>query len=254
MRFTKLMILCCSSSMLLSCADFWGKSDEDLSNPYRDMSAQQLYSEAKSALEKKQYESASKRLEAMETMYPFSDNAERAERLLIYAYYKNESYPSAAAAAERYIHLYPRSKDVDYAYYMKGLADFQQNRGTFAKWLPLDESQRDPGSMSVAYSDFSTLVQRFPNSKYKANALQRMIYLRNMFAERELKAADYYNKRKMYVAAIGRADYLVKTYPQAPSAEKALKIMYSANTKLGLKEAADEAARVYAETYHRPVA
>lgn len=254
MRFTKLMVLCCSSSLLVSCANFWGKSDEDLSNPFRDMSAKELYAEAKTALNNKQYDSATKRLEAMETMYPFSDDAEQAQRLLIYAYYENESYPSAAAAAERYIHLYPRSKNVDYAYYMKGLADFQQNRGTFAKWLPMDESQRDPGSMSVAYSDFSTLVQRFPNSKYKPNALQRMIYLRNMFAERELKAAQYYNDRKMYVAAIGRADYLVKTYPQASNAEKALKIMYHANNKLGLKEAADEAARVYASTYHKPIA
>jgi len=184
-------------------------------------------------------------------MYPFSNYAEKAQSQLIYAYYENEEYPSAAATAERFIHLYPRAKDVDYAYYMKGLANFQQSRGTFAKWLPLDESYRDPGTQSIAYSDFATLIQRFPKSRYKANALQRMIYLRNMFAQRELNAAEYFMSKKMYVAAKGRADYLVKNYPQAPSKQKALVVMRDASLALGLKDAAHDAEKVYKATYHK---
>lgn len=240
-------------TLLLSstaCKKWWGKDDDEY-NPYQGMTAQQLYTDAKKSLDKEQYTAAVKRLEAMESMYPFNDYAEQAEIDLIYAYYKKGEYASSAAAAERFIHLYPRAKRVDYAYYMKGLANFQQTRGTLANLLPLDESWRDPGTQSQAYSDFATLVQKFPDSRYKANAMQRMIYLRNLFAQAELNVAKYYYERKKYVAAEERASYLIKTYPQAPSAKRALALVYKANLALGLKEAAADALLVYQNTYHR---
>lgn len=234
---------------LSACSLLKGK-DDDEKNPFQGMTAKQLYSTAQVSLKKKKYSDASKRFEAIETMYPFSDYAERSQLQLIYSYYKSEEYPAAAATAERFIHLYPRAKNVDYAYYLKGLANFQQTRGAFAKILPMDESWRDQGTMTQAYQDFSVLIQKFPESKYKANSLQRMIYLRNMFAQQELNISQYYFKRKMYVAAIERASYLVKTYPQAPSARTALSIMYDANMALGLKKAAEDAMAVYQATYH----
>lgn len=233
----------------LSACSKWAKDDED-KNPYKGMTAKQLYSASQTSLKKQEYVTAAKQLEAMEVMYPFSDYTEQSQMDLILAYYKSEDYPSAAATAERFIHLYPRAKNVDYAYYMRGLANFQQTRGVFAKVLPLDESWRDPGTQTQAFVDFATLIQRFPNSKYKANAMQRMIYLRNMFAQHEFNISHFYFKRKMYVAAIERSSYLVKNYPQAPSVQKALVIMYRANMALGLKKAADDAMTVYQATYH----
>jgi len=233
----------------LAACTWWG--DEEERSPYEGTPAKQLYHDAKQQLSKKEYTAAIKRLEALETMYPFNDYAEQAEIDLIDAYYQKADYPSTAATAERFIHLYPRAKRVDYAYYMKALANFQQTRGTLANILPMDESWRDPGTQSQAYSDFATLVQRFPNSRYKANALQRMIYLRNLFAQRELNASNYYFERKMYVAAAGRASYLIKTYPQAPSAQAALANLYRANLAMGLTKAADDALAVYQATYHR---
>lgn len=245
----KIGILCVFLISLSACHS-WFSGEREENNPYQGMSAKQLYTEGKAALSKEQYETAAKKLEALETMYPFNDYAEKAELDLIYAYYKKEDYPSAAATAERFIHLYPRAKNVDYAYYMKGLANFQQTRGTLASLLPLDESWRDPGTQSQAYSDFATLIQQFPKSQYKPNALQRMIYLRNLFAKKELNVANYYYTRQMYVAAAERANYLIKTYPQAPSAKAALSMVYHANKALGLNQAAEDAMKVYQATYH----
>jgi outer membrane protein assembly factor BamD len=235
---------------ITSCTKWWNKDDDEM-GPYKGMSAKQLFKDAEKAMSKDQYSDAIKRFEAMETMYPFSDYAEKAEIELIYAYYQKEDYPSSAATAERFIHLYPRAERVDYAYYMKGLANFQQNRGALAKILPMDESERDPGTQWQSYSDFATFVQKFPQSKYKPNALQRMIYLRNMFAQRELNAANDFFQRRMFVAAIERANYLIKTYPQAPTAQAALALTYYANNALGLTGAANDALRVYQSTYHR---
>ncbi|KTC86473.1 outer membrane protein assembly factor BamD [Legionella brunensis] len=243
-------LLLISLFLSLTACKWWGKDDDDY-NPYQGMTAKQLLTESEKAIAKEQYDSATKRLEAMESMYPFSDYAEKAQMDLIYAYYKKDDFASAAATAERFIHLYPRSRNVDYAYYMKGLANFQQPRGAFSNKLPLDESWRDPGTQAQAYSDFATLVQKFPESPYKANALQRMIYLRNMFAQRELNTSKYYYERKMYVAAAERASFLVKNYPQAPSAQQALAIMYHANKAMGLNKAADDALAVYQATYHK---
>ena len=233
---------------LSACKSWWGKDDDD-NSPYQGMTAKQLYTEAQQEMAKEKYSGAISRLEALETMYPFNDDAEQAEIDLIYAYYKKADYASTAATAERFIHLYPRAKRVDYAYYMKGLANFQQTRGTLANILPLDESWRDPGTQSQAYSDFATLVQKFPESRYKNNALQRMIYLRNTFAQRELNTAQYYFEHKRYVAAEERAAYLVKTYPQAPSAKEALLLMRRVDKLLGLKRAADDVDAVYRATY-----
>src|SRR3990167_2038625 len=233
---------------LTACKSWWAKSEED-TNPYKGLSEKQLYDEAKHALVKDQYASAIKRFEAMESMYPFSNYAEQAQLDLIYAYYKNDDFASAAATAEHFTRLYPRSQRVDYAYYMKGMANFQQPRGALANVLPVDESWLDPGTETQAYSDFASLVQKFPNSRYKADALQRMIYLRNTFAQRELNTARYYFDRKMYVAAAERAGGLVKDYPQAPSIQQALVILYKANQALGLTQAAHDAQVVYQSTY-----
>ena len=152
-----------------------------------------------------------------------------------------------------FIHLYPRTKHVDYAYYMKAMANFKQTRGNVAHLFPMDESWRDPGTQSQAYSDFATLIQKFPQSRYKPDALQHMIYLRNMFAQRELNTAEYYFDRKMYVASSERASFLLNTYPQAPSAQQALSVLYHSHRALGLEAAAAEDAKVYQATYQTPV-
>lgn len=228
--------------------------DDDDNNVYKGMSAKQLNTDAHKSLMKGDYSDAAKRYEALDAMYPFSEYSETAQQELIYTYYKKGDNASAAATAERYIHLFPRSKHVDYAYYMKGLANFNQPRGTFAKFFPMNISWRSPGTQSQSYADFSTLVQRFPNSRYKPNALQRLIFLRNVLAKRELNAAHYYYVRKMYVAAADRASYVVKNYTQAPQKKPAMKILYKSDRELGLMAAAADVAKVYQSTYHESIA
>ena len=242
-----LLILTLCIGALVGCT--WLKNDDDANNPYAGWSEKKLYTEARHSLITEQYVSAIKRFEAMESMYPFSGYAARSQLGLMYAYYKNEDYPSAGAAAERFMRLYPRSKHVDYAYYMKGLANFQQPRAIFSNVIPFDESWRDTGTQATAYADFASLIDKFPNSYYKTDALQRMIYLRNMFAKRELNTANYYYERKMYVAAAERANDLIKNYPQAESVEQALIILYHAKQKLGLHQAAADIRVLYAASY-----
>lgn len=250
-RITYFLILCLALPAITGCKHFWKHDDDEDDSPYKGMTSQQLYTEAKQKMKKHQYTEAITRLEALDTLYPFNDKAEQAGIELIYAYYKKEDYPSCAATAERFIHLYPRSSAIDYAYYMKGLSNFNQTRGVIADVLPMNISKRDPGTQSQAYSDFASLVQKFPDSPYQPSALQHMIFLRNSFAQRELNAAQYYYDRQMYVAAEERANYYIKTYPQAPHAKEALAIVYYSDLALHLNDAAHDALSVYQATYHR---
>lgn len=230
--------------ILTGCA----KSDED-DSIFKGMSAKKIFNVAEEALVDEDYTKAIRYYQGLDARYPFSEYSQQGMLDSIYAYYENGDAALAAATADRYIHLYPRSEHVDYAYYMKGLSDFDQPRGTLAKVLPLDASYRDPGTQLQAYTDFAILVKRYPSSKYTPDARQRMIYLRNMFAQSELNVADFYMKRKMYVAAANRASYIIENFQQAPQVEQALVILVQANRELNLNQSADEALTVLKASY-----
>lgn len=222
---------------------------KSLEEQYKGQSANDLYNQAETALAKKSYLDAVKYFEALQTIYPFGEHAEQTQRDLMYAYYKSDDKISAAAAADRFIRMYPRSEYVDYAIYLRGLANFDQKRGILQNLFYTDLSQRDFGTMTQAFSDFKLLLERFPSSKYAADAYQRMVYLRNLFAKHELDVAKFYMRRKAYVAANNRASYIVEHLQGAPEVKQALIILVQANTALGLTKPAEDAKRVLALNY-----
>ncbi|MDQ8039995.1 MAG: outer membrane protein assembly factor BamD, partial [Rickettsiella sp.] len=212
---------------------------------FRDQSVEQIYQNAKGSLANGNYAHAIKAYEALDVIYPFNRYSERAQLDLIFSYYQNGNSPAAKAAAERFIHLYPNSGSIDYAYYMRALADMDQDRGWYLRYVPIDLSMRDPGTMRPAYQEFEQLIDRYPQSRYVADAKQRMIYLRNLFASYELHIADYYFRKKAYVAAANRANNIVQRYQGAPEVEKALIIMIKSYRALGLEELANQSLTVF---------
>ncbi len=216
---------------------------------YAGMTAYEIFSQGEQQMAKKSYSSAIKSFEALEARYPFGPYIEQAQMNLIYAYYRDKAYPSAAAAADRYIHLYPRSPHVDYAYYMKGLSSYSRGRTFFQYFLPIDLSQRDLTSATQAFQDFTILINRFPESPYNKDARQRMIYLRNLLAQHEINVAEFYMRRRAYVAAANRASYVVRHYQGSPHVIEALGIMVQAYTLLNMKPEADAAMLVLKKNY-----
>lgn len=216
---------------------------------FKGKSEKAIYDEAKEKLNKEDYHLAITRYEALETLYPFSRYSKPAQRDIIYAYYQNEDYAQCAASSERYIHLYPRDPDVDYAYYMRAMANFAQQRGAFAKFLTMDVSWRAPGTQLQSYQDFLALVRRFPHSKYYADSMQHLIYLRNQFAQRELNIAGFYYQRQLYVAALNRSNYVIKHFGQSPQAKKALKLSKKINKILAMHQGSEDDNQVLRDTY-----
>ena len=213
-------------------------------------SAQRIYAEAKDELNSGNYERAVKLFEALESRYPFGRYAQQAQLEVAYAYYKDNEPISAIAACDRFIKLHPNHPNVDYAYYLKGLANFNDDLGILGNLSMLgireaqDMSERDPRAAREAFQTFKELVTRFPESKYAEDATARMKYLVNALAGNEVHVAKYYLKRQAYVAAANRAKEVLKTYPEAPALEEALAIMVVSYDKLGLTDLRDDAQRV----------
>jgi len=189
------------------------------------LAAKQLYEQAKELLEQGHYSEAVDYYETLQARFPFGVYAEQAQLDSIYAYYKADEPELVVIMAERFIKNNPRHPNVDYAYYLKGLADFELNTNFFGRFFPLDQSQRDSAATEQAFQSFSELLYRFPNSKYAEDARQRMLFLRNKLAQREINVAEYYIKRGAYVAAANRAKYVLEKYPRTPSIPEALVIL-----------------------------
>ena len=199
----------------------------------------ELYRQAQADLDNDSYTSAINKLKALESRYPFGRFAEQAQLELIYAYYRNSEPEATRSAAERFIRLHPQHPSVDYAYYLKGLASFDQDRGLLARFLPLDMTKRDPGAARDSFNEFAQLTSRFPNSRYAPDAKARMVYLRNLLAANEIHVADYYLRRQAYVAAANRGRYVVENFQGTPAVGDGLAVMTEAYQRLGLDELAN---------------
>lgn len=207
-------------------------------------SANKLYARAKELLTDGNYTQAIQYFEKLEARYPFGPYAQQAQLEIAYAYYKDNEPLSAIAAAERFIKLHPNHPHVDYAYYLKGLANFVEDRTLFSALGKQDMSERDPRAAREAFDAFKELANRFPDGNYTADAIARMRYLVNALASHEVHVARYYYKRGAYVAAANRGKQVVERYAQTPAVEEALAIMAQSYDRLGLTTLRDDALRV----------
>jgi outer membrane protein assembly factor BamD len=221
----------------------------DAGDETKGWSAQKLYSEAKDNLNSRNYEQAIKYYEKLEARYPYGRYAQQAQLEIAYAYYKDSEPAQAVTAAGRFIKLHPNHPSVDYAYYLKGLANFNDDLGWTGYVSGQDMTERDPKAAREAFEAFKELVTRFPESRYARDSIARMHYLVNALASHEIHVARYYMKRGAYVAAANRVQYALKAYPRAPANEEGLVIMVAAYDALGLKDLRDDAERVMKKNF-----
>ena len=212
-------------------------------------SAARLYNEAKGELEAGGYDRATKLYEKLEARYPYGQYAQQAQIEIAYAYYKDKEPASAIAAVDRFIKLYPNHPNLDYAYYLKGLVNFNEDLGVLGLVAGQDLTERDPKSSREAFDTFKALVQRFPDSKYTPDAVQRMNYLINALAAHEVHVARYYMKRRAYLAAANRAQIAMSNYPQAPANEEGLVILVRAYDALGMSDLRTDAERILLKNF-----
>src|SRR6185436_19057334 len=224
---------------LAACGGLNSSDDETLG-----WSAQKLYGEAKDAMASKDWTKAIKYLEKLEARYPYGRFAQQAQLEVAYCNWKGGERASAIAAIDRFIKLYPNHANVDYAWYLKGLINFNETIGMLWWLTTPDVSDRDPRGARDAFVAFKEVVTRFPDSKYAEDSAARMRYIVNSLAQYEVHVARYYMRRGAYLAAANRAQYAIKTYQTAPAVEEAVFLLAKAYDALGMEVLRDDAARV----------
>ncbi len=231
---------------LVACLGLAGcNSDEKLDT----RSAEELYRDAKASLDKGNWPRAVQTYRALQTRYPFGRYAEQAQLEMAYAFYRAGQPEQALSTADRFIRMYPTHPNIDYAYYIRGLTNYEQRVGFLERLMPSRVRDRDQSAALEAFQDFDELCRRFPDSRYCPDARQRMVFLRNNLSFYEIDVANYYMRRKAYVAAANRARYLIETYPGTPEAGNALTVLHRAYSEMDMPELADDALRVLEHNY-----
>ena len=207
------------------------------------------YDQAQRRMASNNFFGAIESLEAIETMYPFGKYAEQAQVELIYANFMNSDSVASHAAAEKFIRLYPRHPNIDYAYFMKGLSSYTRDESLMVRITETDLSNRDISGAKKSFSELTEFLTRFPDSQYASYAKQRNIYLRNMIARNELAAADYYQSIDAHVAAVRRAKYVIENIPNSSENFRALKVLEKSYKALGYEDLREDVLKIIKLNY-----
>ncbi|MFN2335219.1 MAG: outer membrane protein assembly factor BamD [Wenzhouxiangellaceae bacterium] len=230
------MTLVLVAALLQGCG---GKEERD-----EGPNAEEAYAAANRALTAKNYPEAIRLYRDLTIRFPFGRHAEQAMLDMAYAEFKGGRPEAATATLDRFLRTYPTHPNVDYAWYMKGLVNYEQTMNFLETLMPGRVSDRDQQSAHQSFRDFQELIRRHPDSRYIADARQRMVFLRNIMAEYEIEVGSYYARRGAHVAALNRARYVLENYPGAPATIEALELMASSYDRLKMPELAQDTRRV----------
>lgn len=212
-------------------------------------SPNRLYSEATDERNAGAYEKAIALYEKLEGRAAGTPLAQQAQLDKAYAQYKSGEQAQALATLTRFVRLHPASPAMDYALYLRGLVNFNDNLGLFGSIARQDLSERDQKAAKESFEAFRELATRFPDSRYTPDARSRMAYIVNSLAQYEVHVARYYHSRGAHVAAINRAQQAVSDYPQSPALEEALFILMQSYDALGMTQLRDDTRRVMVANY-----
>jgi outer membrane protein assembly factor BamD len=231
-----------AATLLAGC----GSVSKDIESSW---SPDKLYSEARQEADAGAYERAARLYERLEGRASGTLLAQQAQLERAYVLYRQNEKAQALSVLERFIKLHPTSPAIDYALYLQGLVNFNDNLGILGSLSRQDLSERDQQASRDAYQSFKQLVDQYPQSKYMEDARARMNYILNSLAAYEVHVARYYFRRGAFVAAANRAQQTVQEFQQSPSTEEALFIMAASYDRLGLAQLRDDASRVLKQNY-----
>ncbi|HEX7338754.1 MAG TPA: outer membrane protein assembly factor BamD [Rhodanobacteraceae bacterium] len=248
MRVIKIACIASLVLVLASCSMF--KSRPNLNA----LPVAKLYQTGRDALKNGNYSYAEQAYKRLIARFPYGDYNQQAQIELAYAQYKDGKPDDAYSTVNRFIKTYPAQKHIAYAYYLRGLINFDRS-GHFAQRVfgRDSRSRHDQGYRLESFDDFSKLTRRFPDSRYTNDARQRMIYLRNGLAMFEINVAEYYLRTRAYVASAHRAKYVIQHYQQSPETGDALAILTRSYLGLNEPKLAKQTRQVLALNYpHHP--
>ncbi len=198
-----------------------------------------LYNEGLSHLKKGEYRTAAKKFAEVERKYPYSRWATKAVLMQAYAQYMRNKYDESIAAAKKFLALHPGHKDAPYAHYLIALSHYEQ----------ISDVQRDPTAARKAQEALELVVNRYPGTRYAADAERKLKAVRDHLAGKEMEVGRYYLQRRNYLAAINRFKKVVTDYQTTAHVPEALYRLVEAYLALGIRSEAQTAAAVLGHNF-----
>ena len=248
-RLLSVLLLLASLSACQTTKNLFGMDGSKKLAETETLAVEPLYALAKKNLDKENFDKAEKAYTRLIARFPYGELSEQSQIDLAFAQHKLSKPEEATSTINRFIKTYPTNSNIDYAYYLKALINFDRENRWLAKIARLDVSARDLGAAAQSYNDFNEVIRRFPTSKYAEESRQRMIYLRNRLALHDLTVGLYYFDRDAYVSAIGRAKYVLETYPQSEFDDDAVALLAISYKALGQDVLSQDAKRVLEQNY-----
>jgi outer membrane protein assembly factor BamD len=222
--------------------------DEDELN-VGNLGAEALYQNAKEKMRLGNFNAATATLSALDSRFPFGPLSNQVQLDLIYSYYKTGKSDQAIATVDRFTRLNPNHSDIDYAIYMRGLTNMDSDNNLFQDLVGIDRSDRDPTNSREAFEDFRRLIQKYPDSKYAADAQKRMLFIKSRLAKYEIAIARFYMRREAFVAAANRGRYVLEYYSDTDHVQEALEIMVECYDQLKLNDLKNNAMKTLKLNY-----
>ncbi len=217
-------------------------------DPYKNWSPKKFYNEAKLDIENGELESAIKKLQKLQAVYPASKFSAQAKLDIAYSLFKNSEYSRAIGQLNSFINLYPNSPSIDYAYYMRGIISEEKSK-SFLNDIIIDDAQKNTKGIKDSLDYYKLLIEKFPNSKYSKEASGRLIRLQNKLSKHELLVASFYYRKKTYIASINRLQYLISNYPRTTSVPIALKLLVRIYDTMQITQLKKDTQRILDASY-----
>ena len=234
-----------SLALVLGGCGFFGK----VIDPHKDWQAADYYKAAKEQFDSENWDASIKLYDQLEAKFPFGRFAQQAALESAYAYYKTNETAQCVSTLDKFIKAHPNHPNVDYALYLKALANFKEDLGALSRFISQDLADRDPKAARESFEGFKDLVARYPDSKYVEDSRERMAYLVEALGRHEVNVARYYLQRRIYLAAANRAQEALYRFPNSPSRREALDILVESYDRMGMTELRDDAKKVIAKNY-----
>ena len=204
-----------------------------------DLQIREAYLEGLSALEEGDVLFAARKFNEVEILYPQSDLAPKSSLMAAYSYYIQDYYEDCIMELDRFLKVYPKNKNLDYAYYMLGIAYYEQ----------IVDEKKDTFSILKSKSYFQYLINNYPNTEYAFDAAFKIELINDILAAKELYVGRYYVDRKKWIPAINRFKNIVNDYDTTIYVEEALFRLVEIYYLLGLTEESKKYATLLGYNY-----
>ena len=198
------------------------------------------YREGVTALEQGDVFFATKKFSEAEMLFPQSEWAPRASLMTAYSYWSDAYYNNSIQELNRFLKVYPKSVNLDYAYYLLAMNYYDSIVDEKKDLRPLEESKKY----------FKILIEKFPQTDYALDASYKLNLIKDMMAAKEIYIARHYMKKEKWVAALNRLKFVIKNYQETIYTEEALHRIVEVYYIIGLEDEAKKYANILGYNYN----